>query len=82
MDCATDRVQYFLDLPMSAKPGTKWTYCSGAAHLASAVLQKETGMGARTYAAANLFAPLGIPQITERDWASDPQGITNGIAGL
>jgi hypothetical protein len=39
-------------------------------------------MDARTYATQNLFAPLGISQVTEQDWASDPQGITNGIVGL
>jgi CubicO group peptidase (beta-lactamase class C family) len=77
-----DWVQYFLDLPMSSKPGTNWTYCGGASHLASAVLQKEIHMDARTYANQNLFAPLGIPVISEEAWAPDPQGITNGIAGL
>ncbi len=67
---------------MSSKPGKKWIYCSGASHLVSAVLQSETGMDARTYANQNLFVPLGISQVPEQDWASDPQGITNGIAGL
>ena len=82
IDRSSDWVQYFLDLPMSTKPGKKWIYCSGASHLLSTVLQKEAGMDARSYANKNLFAPLGIPQITERDWAPDPRGITNGIAGL
>jgi CubicO group peptidase (beta-lactamase class C family) len=75
-------VQYFLDLPMSSKPGTKWIYCSGAAHLLSAVLQNETGVDARTYANQNLFAPLGIPPVSAQDWVADPHGITNGMAGL
>ncbi|MBI5952274.1 MAG: serine hydrolase [Chloroflexi bacterium] len=82
MDQAGDWVQYFLDLPMSSKAGKKWIYCSGTSHLISAILQKETGMDSRTYANQNLFAPLGIPQITVKDWAADPQGITNGITGL
>ena len=67
---------------MSSKPGKKWIYCSGTPHLLSAVLQKETGIDARNYANQNLFASLGILQISEQDWASDPKGITNGIAGL
>jgi len=79
---SNDWVQYFLDLPMSSKPGSTWVYCSGAAHLLSAILQSKTGMDARTYANRNLFEPLEIPQVSEQDWASDPQGITNGIAGL
>lgn len=79
---AGDWVQYFLDLPMSSKPGTQWIYCSGAAHLLSAVLQNETGVDARAYANQNLFASLGINPVSETDWAFDPQGITNGMAGL
>jgi CubicO group peptidase (beta-lactamase class C family) len=82
LDQTGDWVQYFLSRPISSKPGTKWIYCSGTAHLLSAVLQKETGMGARTYANQNLFAPLGIPQVSEQDWRSDPRGITDGRAGL
>ena len=82
LDHATDWAQYFLDLPMSSKPGETWVYCSGAAHLLSVVLQSETGMDARTYANRNLFEPLGIPQIPEQDWTADLQGNTNGIAGL
>jgi CubicO group peptidase (beta-lactamase class C family) len=82
MDQAGDWVQYFLDLPMSSKPGAKWIYCSGSSHLISAVLQKGTGMDARSYANQNLFVPLGVPQITGLDWATDHQNITNGVAGL
>ena len=52
MDQVDDWVQYFLDLPMSSKPGTKWIYCSGASHLVSAVLQKETGMYAAVFSSS------------------------------
>ncbi len=75
-------VQYLLDLPVDAAPGTKWIYCSGASHLLSAVVQKTTGMDARSYANQNLFATLGIPEVSTQDWSSDPQGFSNGIAGL
>lgn len=77
-----DWVQSLLDLPMTSKPGSEWIYCSGASHLLSAVLQEATGIDARSYANQHLFATLGIPQVTEKDWSSDPQEITNGIAGL
>lgn len=77
-----DWVQTLLDLPMVSKPGSEWNYCSGASHLLSAVLQKATGMNARSYANQHLFAALGISQVMEKDWSSDPQGITSGIAGL
>ncbi len=75
-------VQYLLDLPMVFKPGEKWVYCSGAAHLLSAVLQQATGMDARSYANQVLFPKIGIANVDEKDWAADPQGVTNGIAAL
>ena len=79
---AKDWIQYLLDLPVSDPPGSRWIYCSGAAHLLSAILQDATGMDARTYANTYLFKPLGIPEVAERDWNTDPSGVTNGIVGL
>jgi CubicO group peptidase (beta-lactamase class C family) len=79
---AGDRVQYLLDLPVTDPPGRRWIYCSGAAHLLSAVLQQATGVDARTYANIHLFGPLGIPEVEAQDWGADPQGVTNGVAGL
>lgn len=75
-------VPYLLNLPMNTAPGEQWVYCSGASHLLSAVLQNSTGMDARTYANQNLFQPLGIPEVSPENWGTDPQGVTNGIAGL
>jgi CubicO group peptidase (beta-lactamase class C family) len=79
---ADDWIQYLLDLPVSDPPGSRWIYCSGAAHLLSAILQKTTGLDARSYANASLFKPLGIPDVPQEDWNTDPSGVTNGIAGL
>jgi len=79
---AEDWVQYLLDLPVSDPPGSRWIYCSGAAHLLSAILQEATGMDTRSYANLHLFQPLGIPAAEEEDWGADPKGVTNGIAGL
>jgi CubicO group peptidase (beta-lactamase class C family) len=79
---ASDWVQYLLDLPVTDPPGRRWIYCSGAVHLLSAILQQATGMDARTYANIHLFQPLGIPEVTQQDWGADPQGVTNGVAGL
>jgi hypothetical protein len=77
-----DWIQYLLDLPVSDPPGSRWIYCSGAAHLLSAILQNATGMDARSYANTYLFTPLGIAEVPEGDWTTDPKGITNGVAGL
>ncbi len=79
---SNDWVQYLLDLPMKNTPGEQWAYCSGSSHLLSAVLQQAAGMDARTYANKHLFAPLEIPTVMEQDWGYDPQGVTDGIAGL
>jgi CubicO group peptidase (beta-lactamase class C family) len=75
-------VQYLLDLPMTAEPGKTWSYCSGASHLLSAVLQQATGMDARAYANRYLFKPLGIPEVGELDWGTDPQSVSNGVDSL
>jgi CubicO group peptidase (beta-lactamase class C family) len=77
-----DWIQYLLDLPITDPPGSRWIYCSGTAHLLSAILQDTAGMDARTYANTYLFEPLGIPEVPEQDWRTDPRGVTNGMAGL
>lgn len=82
MEQSQDWVQFMLDLPVVNEPGTAFGYCNGNAHLLSAVLQQRTGMSLREYANRNLFEPLGIPDVTESDWWSDPQNITNGGYGL
>jgi len=79
---SNDWVQSLLDLPMASRPGSKWVYCSGASHLLSAVLEEATGVDTRAYANRYLFRPLGIQPVSEEDWNSDPQGVTNGMAGL
>lgn len=82
MQASENWVQFMLDLPMAAQPGTKFNYCTGAVHVLSAVLQKATGMSAREFANQNLFAPVGIGPIPEARWPSDPQGVTCGGYGL
>jgi CubicO group peptidase (beta-lactamase class C family) len=79
---AEDWTQYLLDLPVSDPPGSRWIYCSGTAHLLSAILQEAAGMDARSYANTYLFQPLGIAEVPEKDWNTAAGGVTNGIAGL
>jgi CubicO group peptidase (beta-lactamase class C family) len=82
MQMSENWVQFMLDLPMAAQPGTKFNYCTGAIELLSAILQKATGMSAREFANQNLFEPIGIGPIPEERWPSDPQGVTIGGYGL
>jgi CubicO group peptidase (beta-lactamase class C family) len=74
-----DWVQFILDRPMAAEPGTRWNYNTGASHLLSVILQKTTGMPASAFAQEHLFGPLGISGVT---WGADPQGRSNGGTSL
>ena len=79
MHASPDWVQFTLDLPMVAEPGTTFAYCSPGMHLLSAILQQATGMNTLDFARANLFEPLGIHDV---QWPGDPQGVTNGHGEL
>jgi CubicO group peptidase (beta-lactamase class C family) len=74
-----DWVQFMIDLPMAEVPGTRFEYCNGASFLLSAILQEQTGMNTLSFAKKNLFAPLGISDVS---WPSNPQGITVGYSDL
>lgn len=79
MMASPDWVQFALDRPMAAEPGTRFVYDSPGMHLLSAILQEATGMTAMEYARENLFEPLGI---TDVHWVVDPQGIYRGSGAL
>jgi CubicO group peptidase (beta-lactamase class C family) len=72
---SADCVQFMLDRPMAAEPGTVWVYNSGATHLLAAVVQQATGQTPSQYANQVLLGPLGI---TDVYWAPDPQGLNYG----
>lgn len=79
MGGAPDWVQFTLDLKVKHIPGTNFEYCSPGMHLLSAILQQATGMTTVEFARVQLFEPLGIQDVT---WESDPQGYSDGWAGL
>ena len=79
MGAAPDWVQFTLDLKTKHIPGTYFEYCSPGMHVLSAILQEATGMTASEFARINLFEPLGIRDFI---WESDPQGYSDGWAGL
>jgi len=74
-----DWVQFTLDLPMQAKPGTEFAYCSSGTHLLSAIIRQTTGMSTLDFAREHLFTPLGIKAIF---WPSDSQGNNHGWGDL
>jgi CubicO group peptidase (beta-lactamase class C family) len=79
MKWSADWVQFMIDLPMTEVPGIRFEYCNGASFLLSAILQEQTGMNTLSFAKENLFAPLGISDVS---WPSNPQGITVGYSDL
>lgn len=54
-------------------------YCSPGMQALSAILQEATGLTAAEFARIYLFEPLGI---TDFLWENDPQGYSDGWAGL
>jgi CubicO group peptidase (beta-lactamase class C family) len=56
-------VQFMLDLPMAAEPGSKFVYCSGGMHLLSGIISQTTGSDALEFARRALFKPLGIENV-------------------
>ena len=71
MEKSSDWVQFTLDLPMVADPGSTWEYCSPGFHLLSAILTEVTGQTALDFAWENLFGPLGM----RRDFAHRCAGL-------
>jgi CubicO group peptidase (beta-lactamase class C family) len=74
-----DWVDFVMDKPMLDKPGTRFNYNSGCAHLLSAIVQLKTGRNTRAFAQDTLFKPLGISRY---QWEVDSKGIPNGGWGL
>jgi CubicO group peptidase (beta-lactamase class C family) len=74
-----DWVQFMLDRPMVAEPGSKFEYCSGGMHLLSGIISQTIGSSALEFAQRELFPPLGIEDVI---WPSDPQGVSTGWGDL
>lgn len=72
-------VDFVLERPMAATPGSTFNYTTGGSHLLSAVLQQATGETAYDFALAHLIRPLGMDSV---QWRTDPQDITDGGNGI
>lgn len=78
MEGSDDWIQYVLDQPMAAEPGTVYEYNSGATELLSYLIGKTTGKQADDYAKEHVFAPLGI----DFYWKRTPKGLADTEGGL
>lgn len=74
-----DPVKFILDLPLAAKTGTAFSYCSGCSHLLTSIVGKVSGMTPQQFAERELFKPLGIK---DAQWLTDRQGVAVGGWGL
>jgi len=78
MEASHDWVQYVIDQPMAAEPGSKFVYNSGATELLAQVFKKVTGKSVDDYAAEHLFKPLNIHYY----WKHTPTGLPDTEGGL
>jgi hypothetical protein len=79
LEFSRDWIQFTLDQPMDADPGTKWAYNSGGSMLLSGIVRSATGTHIDRYAAERLFAPVGI---TDFHWKKTPTGHPDTEGGL
>jgi CubicO group peptidase (beta-lactamase class C family) len=79
MQHSADWVQFMLDRPMVAEPGSTFAYCSPGMHLLSGVISRVTGSSALDFARRELFQPLGI---RDAEWPADSHGISHGWGDL
>jgi CubicO group peptidase (beta-lactamase class C family) len=68
-------VQYALDRPLVAEPGTTMEYSTGTSHLLSAILTRASKMSTWQFAQTALARPLGF---SLSRWTRDPQRIYLG----
>ena len=78
MEASDDWVQYVIDKPMAAEPGTVFNYSSGATELLAYIFQKETGQDIEKYGQKYLFAPLGMDHFWKRTYL----GVVDTEGGL
>ena len=75
---AQDWVQFWLNLPSLATPGTLTSYCTGNPVVLGHVLANATHQPVSTFAQANLFGPLGITSARWNTYDNATQTDTGG----
>ena len=68
-------VEFVLNQPLVAKPGTRMLYSTGSTHLLSAILTRASGINTKEFAQKHLTSQLGYSMSY---WSRDPQGIYFG----
>lgn len=68
-------IDFILNQPLIANPGSTFQYNSGDSHLLSSIITKVSGLPTAVFAENYLFKPLGIKKYL---WVKDPQGVHGG----
>ena len=68
-------IEFALNQPLVAAPGTRMLYSTGSTHLLSAIVTQASGMSTKQFAQENLSSRLGFSMSY---WSQDPQGIYFG----
>ena len=79
LEWSRDWIQFTLNQPMDADPGTKWVYNSGGSQLLSGIIRAATGRFIDDYANEFLFRPIGIRDFS---WKKTPTGHPDTEGGL
>ena len=79
LEGSQDWIQFTLNQPMDADPGTKWAYNSGGSHFMSGIVKAATGRFIDDYADEYLFKPIGIRAF---HWKRTPTGHADAEGGL
>lgn len=72
-------IQFILDQPMYAEPGTVFKYNDGASVLLGKILHEATGKRVDAWAREKLFSPIGIDEFY---WKITPDGEADAEGGL
>lgn len=68
-------IEFAINQPLVAEPGTRMLYSTGSTHLLSAIITQATGMNTKQFAQEMLTSQLGYSMSY---WSQDPQGIYFG----
>jgi CubicO group peptidase (beta-lactamase class C family) len=79
LDASEDPGKLALSIGLNAAPGTRYSYNSLTAYLASLVIERAVGQPADAFASEVLFGPLGI---NSWRWVRDASGHTKGQGNL
>lgn len=79
LEASDQWIQFVLDQPMDADPGTVYEYNDGVSVLIGKILREATGQRADRWAAERLFRPIGI---TDFYWKITPDGEADTEGGL